>query len=280
MSTNEPLLRPITDRGSRTADRGSQIADRGPRALDRRPRTTDSEPRSADRGSPIADRGNDALPEGIWVNAGSGPSSPAGWMSIDGSWQAWLASHGVAASVARLLTGRDTGHWPRGIVCRDVRRGLGLAPGSAAVVFSSHLIEHLHRSEALALLRDAHRVLRPGGVCRVVTPDLGCLVDAYVIARPREAGAADRLQDALLLHPVEPPRAGALLGWYRRATAFDQHKWVYDGDSLCALLREAGFSAPAVRGFLESDIPADRLAQVEHRERVCDGAGICVEARR
>jgi hypothetical protein len=31
---------------------------------------------------------------------------------------------------------------------------------------------------------------------------------------------------------------------------------------------------------MDSDIPAARLSQVEHADRVCDGAGICVEARR
>jgi len=221
-----------------------------------------------------------AVPGGVWVNVGSGPNVPPGWMSIDGSWQAWLATRPAAARLAQIVTGRDVGHWPAGIVCRDVRRGLGLAPASAAVVFSSHLIEHLHRSDALNLLRDAYRVLQPGGVCRVVTPDLAGLVDAYVAARAQGNGAADRLQQALLLHPVEPPRTGALLRWYRQATAFDHHKWVYDGASLCGLFREAGFAAPSVRGFLESDIPADRLAQVEHADRVCGGAGICVEARR
>jgi predicted SAM-dependent methyltransferase len=224
--------------------------------------------------------GHAPIPDGLWVNVGSGPSSPEGWMSIDGSWQAWLAARGVAAPLARLLTGRDVGHWPKGIVCRDVRRGLGLAPGSASVVFSSHLIEHLHRSEALSLLRDAHRALQRGGVCRVVTPDLGGLVDEYVKGRGRNDAAGDRLQDGLLLHPAEPPTTGALLGWYRRATAFDHHKWVYDGESLCALFREAGFGAPAVRGFLESDISPERLALVEHADRVCGGAGICVEARK
>ena len=221
-----------------------------------------------------------AIPEGAWVNVGSGPNAPAGWTSIDGSWQAWLASRPVGAWLARVVTGRQVGHWPAGIVCRDVRGGLGLPEASAAVVFSSHLIEHLHRSEALALMRDAYRVLRPGGVCRVITPDLAGLVDAYLAARPHATGAADRLQDALLLHPRQPARSRALLGMYRRATTFDSHKWVYDGSSLCELFAEAGFDAAAVRGFLDSDIPAARLAEVEHADRVCGGAGLCVEARR
>jgi SAM-dependent methyltransferase len=223
-----------------------------------------------------------SLPEGVWMNIGSGPSAPHGWMSIDGSWQAWLAGRGAAARIARRMTGRAVGHWPAGIVCRDVRRGLGVAADSAAVIFSSHLIEHLHRSDARALLCDAHRALKPGGVCRVVTPDLAAVIDEYLAARRNGDGAAaaDRLQESLLLHPPAPPETGRLLAWYRRRTAFDHHKWVYDGASLCALFREAGFAQPAVRQYLESDIPRDRLAQVEHADRVCGGAGLCVEARK
>jgi len=220
------------------------------------------------------------LPQGVWINVGCGPVCPEGWLSLDGSWQAWLAGRGTLSRLARLLTGRAVGHWPSGIVCRDVRTGLGVAPASAAVVFSSHLIEHLHRDEALALLRDAHRALRPGGVCRIVTPDLAGLVDAYVQARATHPFAADRLQEALLLHPSGPPRTGPLLSWYRAMTAFDHHKWVYDAASLAALFREAGFEEPRTCAHLESEIPRARLAQVEQPDRVCGGAGICVEARR
>jgi hypothetical protein len=71
-----------------------------------------------------------------------------------------------------------------------------------------------------------------------------------------------------------------VLGLYRHLTAFDHHKWVYDGASLTALFREAGFPEPRICAFLDSDIPRDRLAEVEQADRVCGGAGICVEARR
>lgn len=222
-----------------------------------------------------------AIPDGLWVNVGSGPTAAAGWTCIDGSWQARLAGTGPLARAAEWLTGTRVGHWPRGIVCRDVRRGLGLAPESAAVIFSSHLIEHLHRDEALALLRDARRALAPGGVCRVITPDLRAIVERYLDAvRRAAAAAADRMQEELLLHPAARPTLGGPLAWYRQRTAFDHHKWVYDGSSLCALFTEAGFARPAVKAHLDSAIPRERLAAVEPAERLENGAGICVEARR
>lgn len=217
---------------------------------------------------------------GLFINVGSGPDAPEGWVCLDGSWQAWFAHHPVLAWVARCVTGRPVGHWNRGIVCRDARAGLHFPDASAAVVFSSHLIEHLHRREALELLRECRRVLKPGGICRIVTPDLSVLVDRYVEARANGGarGAADALQAAMLLRAPGGTAPSSLLGAYRRRTDFDSHKWIYDAPGLCALFEEAGFSGACVRGYLESAIPAARLAQVEQASRVLNGEGMCVEA--
>jgi predicted SAM-dependent methyltransferase len=223
------------------------------------------------------------LPDGLWLNVGCGDAAPRGWVNIDGSWQAWFASRPLFASAARMFTGRDVGHWPQGIVCRDVRRGLGVAPETSAVVYSSHLIEHLERQEALALLVEAHRVLKANGVCRVVTPDLAALADTYQQSRAAgETRAADRFVESTLL---TAPRQtctpnGNSLAWYRARTAFHFHKWLYDADSLQALFLEAGFTAARARKYLDSDIPAQRLRAVEHESRAANGAGVIVEATR
>lgn len=226
------------------------------------------------------------LPEGPWINLGSGPDNPPGWINVDGSWQARLAGRPWLARLARLLTGSDgIGQWPRGVVWRDLRKGLGYAPGSLAVVYCSHLLEHLHRDEAVRLLREAHRALRPGGVCRVVVPDVAAVVGWYLGHRTLPPGerrepSSDLLMKMMLVRPAAAPRGSGPLSWYRRLTDLDHHKWMYDGEGLLALLREAGFDHPQLRGFLDSEVPADRLALVERANRVLDGAGVCAEARK
>jgi hypothetical protein len=220
------------------------------------------------------------LPAGVWLNVGSGPNAPAGWVNIDGSWQAWLAARPLLAWGARAVTGRPTGHWPRGIVCRDVRRGLGLRPASAAVLYSSHFIEHLTRGEAVAFLAEAYRALAPGGVCRIVTPDLAALVRQYVAGGQRGDAAAANAFVAATLLPSADHGPGGPLAWYRTLTRFETHKWLYDGASLKALFREAGFAAPEEREALDSRVPRDRLADVEHPDRIVNGAGVVVEAVR
>ena len=47
---------------------------------------------------------------------------------------------------------------------------------------------------------------------------------------------------------------------------------------LLAVFEEAGFVRPAARQYLESVIPREPLEQVERADRLCRGAGVCVEA--
>jgi SAM-dependent methyltransferase len=214
----------------------------------------------------------------MMLNVGSGPTIAEGWISIDGSWQARLASHPLLARLASAATGRDVGRWPRGILCRDVRRGLGFAPASVDAIYSSHFIEHLKRDEARRFLQDCRAALKRGGVCRVVTPDLRALARQYVGAEAGASDAADAFMRASLLADPNGSHASGMLAWYRRRTQFDAHKWLYDAGSLCALFREAGFEHPAVRAYLDSRIPPDALRLVEVRARIADGAGVVVEA--
>lgn len=53
-------------------------------------------------------------------------------------------------------------------------------------VYSSHVLEHFTREQALFLLREAHRVLKTTGVLRIVVPDLAGTCKEYlrVIALP------------------------------------------------------------------------------------------------
>jgi len=228
--------------------------------------------------------GDAPVPDGAMLNVGSGPSAAGGWINIDGSWQARLAGHPWVARAVSAALGIEAGHWPPAVKYRNVKRGLGYGDGSVAVVYASHLLEHLYRNEARALLRDARRTLKPGGVCRVVVPDVAAIV-AWYLAHQREPAAqkkqasSDLLMGMMLLRS-ERARGSGLLGAVRHWTDLHEHKWMYDQEGLVALFAEAGFADPTPRGYLESAIDRDLLAQVEHADRVCNGAGICVEARK
>ena len=48
---------------------------------------------------------------------------------------------------------------------------LDFEDGTFDFIVSEHFFEHLHLPDALALLRECHRILRPGGVIRTCVPD-------------------------------------------------------------------------------------------------------------
>ncbi len=54
----------------------------------------------------------------------------------------------------------------------NLLNGLPFDSGSFEVVYSSHALEHFTREQGRFLIREAHRVLRKGGILRIVVPDL------------------------------------------------------------------------------------------------------------
>jgi hypothetical protein len=88
--------------------------------------------------------------------------------------------------------------------------------------------------------------------------------------------SADRLMDELLMHPRRP--ADGMLGWYHRWANVHQHKWMYDGYSLDALLRSAGFEETQIYRSSIGRLP--QLHEVERPARIVDGAGVAVEGLR
>src|SRR4051794_38468225 len=61
----------------------------------------------------------------------------------------------------------------------EADKPLPIATGSAAIVYTSHTIEHITDVAAAQLFREARRVLRPGGVFRATTPDIRLAYDAW-----------------------------------------------------------------------------------------------------
>lgn len=219
------------------------------------------------------------------LHLGCADFAPAGWLNCDGSWHVWLARWPLLKRLAvrsGVLPRIHLEHpWPKGIVHLDLRGGLPFAAGRFSAVYASHVLEHLYRDEALALLREAHRCCRPGGVVRMAVPDLRHHATAYldgtVSPGAPAATAADTLLQQLHLHPASAPRHGSRLRTlYHALFDFNSHKWLYDAVSLAALFREAGFARPRERGILESAIAG--IEAVERPERIGGGGTVIVEA--
>lgn len=78
-----------------------------------------------------------------------------------------------------------------GVTRFDIRRPLPFVEGSFDATYSSHVLEHLSPEDGRTLLREQFRVLKPGGVCRVVVPDLERICRAYLQALETADGSGD-----------------------------------------------------------------------------------------
>lgn len=132
------------------------------------------------------------------VNLGCGPvfvDSPE-WLNLD------FAPFSAAVRQANLLD------------------RLSLADNSVALVYSSHFLEHVPRDLVPGLLLELLRVMQPGGVLRLVVPDLENMAREYLAMRA--AGAHDKA-DFVVLELIDQcvrRESGGEMGrFYRQMTA-------------------------------------------------------------
>jgi len=131
--------------------------------------------------------------------------------------------------------------------------------GALSHVYADNMIEHVPLAGARVFIAEAHRCLRPGGVIRLVTPDVRTHVDLYLQGASSVSGAlADEYRSlgVVIEHPIDMIRTP--IG------EFGHHAgYVYDFETLDAELRRAGFSPAKRCNLQESDDPM--LRNLEER---------------
>ena len=153
---------------------------------------------------------------------------------------------------------------PPDIVVHDLRKGIPAGDATVDVVYHSHVLEHIDREDVPSFMAEIHRVLKPGGVQRIVVPDFGRLARRYVESFGDEAHEA-RLSDMIeqiarreaagtaAQPPLRRRIENALLGDARKRG--ETHQWMYDRLTLTALLERSGFTAISVVDHATSRIP-------------------------
>jgi predicted SAM-dependent methyltransferase len=75
----------------------------------------------------------------------------------------------------------------------DLLAGIPFENESVSVVYHSHLLEHLSPTDGRRLIEECFRVLVPGGVLRIVVPDLERIAELYL---SRHQAACEGIVDA------------------------------------------------------------------------------------
>ena len=136
----------------------------------------------------------------------------------------------------------------------DLRRRLPFQDKSITYCYSEHFLEHLYPVEAKSHLLEVRRVLKQGGVYRIVVPDAGKFMRKYA------EGDATFFSTA---HPWERFPVDAI---YQIVNWGGEHRSIYDAESLERIGRDAGFtrfSVSSVNGSSVEHMNIDR--KDEHR---------------
>jgi SAM-dependent methyltransferase len=204
------------------------------------------------------------LPDGrAFVNLGSGARVAPGWNNVDFSWIMRFGRYPRLCAVFHRL-GLLSDHRYQRILKLDrkevrwnLAKGIPFADGVFDGVYHSHLLEHLDREVVPDFLKECHRVLKPGGILRVVVPDLEKLARSYVDIMnllPDRANmsqyhfAVEQIFDQMVIRTPRWRKDQKLvvqmlehLFTGNTARAGVLHRWMYDRFSLGELLQTTGF---------------------------------------
>jgi predicted 2-oxoglutarate/Fe(II)-dependent dioxygenase YbiX len=135
----------------------------------------------------------------------------------------------------------------------DLRWPLPFPDDSVKYVFASHVIEHVYRqSELPMLLKEIRRVLQPGGVVRIIVPDIAKCIRAY--SGNDSKFFSERSKTWKWAAECKTPLDHFLgyAGANQTLENFGGHKYGYDFPTLTLALQEAGFSAVTRSDYMRS----------------------------
>jgi predicted SAM-dependent methyltransferase len=157
----------------------------------------------------------------------------------------------------------DYYHPSNTIACLDITKRFPFSDNTFTVVLAEHVIEHFAYLDGKAIMVECFRTLKPGGILRLSTPNLlfyANLFDPTIFEKYRETYVIPH-QTAWIPY-ADQPRASYILNNLVRNW---RHLFVYDFETLKALLSSVGFSDIELKEIGESKHPAlqgvDRLAR-------------------
>ncbi len=169
----------------------------------------------------------------VKVNLGCGLAVTEGWLNVDASLNALVASWPRAAHKLLYRLSGANRYYSLQQYCEllenhvfihhDLAHSLPLQDQTADFIYSSHFLEHLFKQDALRLLKECHRTLKIGGVVRICVPDLAYAVSQYV------AGEKIKMLENYFF--VED-----------KDSFLARHKYMYDFELLKQALESVGFS--------------------------------------
>jgi SAM-dependent methyltransferase len=109
----------------------------------------------------------------MYVQYGAGLCAPSRWVNFDSSPRLWVERFPVIGRFAGRL-------FPLNVRFGNIVSGLPIPVGAADGVYASHVLEHLSRADFETAIRNTFQMLKPGGIFRLIVPDLEIRAAMYL----------------------------------------------------------------------------------------------------
>jgi len=179
----------------------------------------------------------------IKLNLGCGSVRPERWINTDSSLNANIQKIPlVGKPIAKLFNPVE--YDSSNFRYMNLNKRWGFADNSVDVVYASHLFEHLSLKSAALFMKESYRCLKPGGVIRIVVPDLYKISKKYI--QDYESGNADAsefIMWAINMHREgQYGNAGFIKKMILEIQGYPhQHKFMYDEKSMMKLFELNAF---------------------------------------
>jgi len=187
-----------------------------------------------------------------------------GWLNI-GYWsqfgddQLFQAPNGVEGTI---------------MMNRDLRRGIPAEDGTLDAIYHAHFLEHLSFKDGVSMLKQCYDKLKPGGVHRILVPDLEAFARSYL---DKSNILIDKYQEHVLSKELDlyHTRGAVFMGMLHN----HEHKMGYDWDTMSYLLEKTGFK-DIKRTLFQESYYLDDIMDIETYSPVRALESLCIECRK
>lgn len=209
------------------------------------------------------------------LNLGCGTKTSPRTTNIDWSIHARLRRNPVSRRLAPLILKGERQELflsMDDVLVHDLKKGIPASDVNVDAVYHSHVLEHIDRDAVPAFFAEIRRVLKPGGVHRIVVPDLERYARDYLaslaegLTDPAARSRHDATVSTMILQMVRREAFGTshqarlqrrvenlLLGDARKRG--ETHMWMWDRVNLPEALERAGYQGMEVLDWQTSRIP-------------------------
>jgi predicted SAM-dependent methyltransferase len=181
----------------------------------------------------------------IKLNLGCGSVRPASWINTDSSINANIQKIPIVGKrISKIFNPIE--YQGTNVVYMNLNKPWKYDTNSVDIVYASHLFEHLTIKSSNLFLSEAYRTLKPGGIIRVVVPDLYQICKKYIDEYESTKAITDTTK--YVMWAINMHREGQYgnIGLLKRIVLEwqgypHQHKFMYDKNSLQLKFEEFNF---------------------------------------